>query len=257
MKRINAIIIDDEAGAVHTLSGMLAEFCPMVHILSIADNIEQGIRAVRQYRPELVFLDIEMPPQGTGFDFLRQTEDCDFGVIFTTAHAHYAIQAINNVQPIAYLVKPIRVSELIQAIHTATVRAGKPAAAAVPADPAYRGIVLGDARKGSLVIRHADILYCQADGSCTVFFISRDGGAIERQSVYRTLKEVESELPADTFYRTHHSFLVNMAHIQRYERQGRTGVLYLPRDTRVEVSKHKMDEFIKTFHEFLRGGAGK
>lgn len=251
MKRINAIIIDDEAGAVHTLRGMLAEFCPMVHVQSIANNIEQGVKAARQYRPEVVFLDIEMPPQGTGFDFLRQTEDCDFGVIFTTAHAHYAIQAINSAQPVAYLVKPIKVSELTQAIHAATLRAGKSAA---PPDPTHRGIVLGDARKGSIVIRYTDILYCQADGACTVFFISRESGAIERQSVYRTLKEVELELPGETFCRTHHSYLVNMAHIQRYERQGRGGVLYLPRDTRVEMSSHKMEGFIRHFHTFLRKG---
>ena len=255
MKRINAVIIDDELSAVHVLRGMLAEFCPMVHVQSVANSIDQGVRAVRQYQPDVVFLDIEIPPEGTGFDFLRQTEDCDFGVIFTTAYTHYAIQAINDAQPIAYLVKPIKVPELIQSIHTATVRAGKLAAA--QSDPAHRGIVLGDARKGSIVIRHADILYCQADGPCTVFFIRREGGSIERQSVYRTLKEVEAELPGDVFCRTHHSFLVNMAHIQRYDRRGRAGVLFLPRDTRVEVSANKMEPFVKQFHEFLRGGVGK
>ncbi len=116
MKRINAIVVDDEIGAVHTLRGMLEEYCPMVNIIAAANTVEQGVRVAKQYRPDIVFLDIEIPPNGNGFDFLRQTEDCDFNIIFTTAYAHYAIQAINDVQPVAYLVKPYRVAELGQPV---------------------------------------------------------------------------------------------------------------------------------------------
>lgn len=255
MKRINAVIVDDELSAVHTLRGMLTEFCPMVHVQSVANTVEQGARAVRQYLPDVVFLDIEMPPYGTGFDLLPQIEGYDVGIIFTTAYAHYAIQAINDAQPIAYLVKPIRVPDLVRAIHAATLRTAKKAAA--QADPSHRGIVLTDARKGSIVIRFADILYCEADGACTAIYIRQEGGKIERLYAGRPLKEIETELPAGMFFRSHHSFVVNMAHIQRYDRRGRAGVIFLPRDTRVEVSANRMEPFVELFHDFLRGRAGR
>lgn len=252
MRRINAIVVDDEISAVHTLRSMLEEYCPKVNIIAVANSIEQGVRAVRQYRPDVVFLDIEIPPQGTGFDFLRQTEDCEFGVIFTTAYAHHAIQAINEAQPWAYLVKPYRVAELVQAIQVAAVKSSQ---AGPPADPAHRGIMLSDMRKGNLVLRHSDILYCQADGPCTAFYVQRNG-AVERHVVYRTLKEVEQELPDDMFCRTHHGYLVNMAHILRFERRGRSGVVHLPEESRVEISQHKMENFVQHFTDFLRGFGG-
>lgn len=251
MKRINAIVVDDEIGAVHTLRGMLEEYCPMVNIIAAANTVEQGVRVAKQYRPDIVFLDIEIPPNGNGFDFLRQTEDCDFNIIFTTAYAHYAIQAINDVQPVAYLVKPYRVAELVQAIHNVAIRGKKQAPAA---GSHYRGIILGDMHKGNFVFRHSEILYCKADGPCTVFYVIRFG-ALEHHTVYRSLREVEEELPDDLFYRVHHSYLINMAHVHRFERRGRSGVVHLAFDTRVEVSQQKIDVFIKRFHEFVRGVA--
>ncbi len=66
---------------------------------------------------------------------------------------------------------------------------------------------------------------------------------------------MEEELPDDLFYRVHHSYLINMAHVHRFERRGRSGVVHLAFDTRVEVSQQKIDVFIKRFHEFVRGVA--
>ncbi|MBK6929556.1 MAG: response regulator transcription factor [Saprospirales bacterium] len=249
MKRINAVILDDEDSAVHTLRGMLGDFCPMVNVIHVANSIEQGVRAVNQYRPEVVFLDIELPPTGNGFDFLRQTEHLHFGVIFTTAYAHYAIQAINDVQPWAYLVKPYKTNELVQAVHIAGIKANQSEALV---NHRHRGFILGDMRKGNVVVRYTDLVYCQADGSCTVFFILRNNQT-ERLAVYRSLKDVEAELPEHMFCRVHHSFLVNMTYIQRYERLGRSGKIYLAPATSVDVSAQKMDYFIRHFNQFLRG----
>jgi two-component system LytT family response regulator len=253
MKRINAIILDDEPTAIHTLRGMLAEFCPMVNVLQTANTIDQGVQAVEQYRPEVVFLDIEMPPHGTGFDFLRRTEHIPYGVIFTTAYEHYAIQAINDVQPWAYLVKPYKTVELIQAVHITAVKTSQMEA---QANTRHRGIIIGDMRKGNVVVRFTDLIFCQADGSCTIFHVLQDGKT-ERYSMYKNLKDVESELPDTMFCRIHHSFLVNMNYIQRYERMGRTGKVHLPSETTVDVSAQKMDHFVRHFNHFLQGFDGK
>ncbi len=252
MKRIKAVIIDDEVNAVATLRGMLEEFCPMVDIIHVAHTIDHGVEAVEQYRPEVVFLDIEMPPHGNGFDFLRRTEHLSFGVIFTTAYAHYAVQAINEVQPWAYLVKPYKTVDLIQAVHIATVKTSQ---SGYFARDEHRGLILGDARKGNVVVRFSDLIYCQADGSCTNFYIRRDD-KVERLIIYKNLKEVEAELPEAMFCRVHHSFLVNMAFVQRYERVGRSGQIHLAAGATVDVSAQRMEAFVRQFGQFLRGAGG-
>lgn len=249
MKKINAIVIDDEAGAVHTLRGLLEEYCPIVSIIAAANTVEQGVHIARQYKPDIVFLDIAIESNANGFDFVRQTEDCNFNIIFITAYGHYAIQAINEVRPIAYLVKPFRVADLVQAILKATNQGVKPAPTR---DSAYRGVIVGDMHKGNFVFRHSEILYCKADGPCTVFYVVRFG-APERYTVYRSLHDVEEELPDDLFYRVHHSFIINMSHVHRFERRNRSGLVHLPFGIRVEVSQQKVDAFIKFFRSFISG----
>ncbi|MBK9337066.1 MAG: response regulator transcription factor [Lewinellaceae bacterium] len=250
MHQINAIIVDDEASAVLTLRGMLEEFCPMVHVIHIASSVEQGVFAANQYRPEVVFLDIEMHPNGNGFDFLEQTNRLDFGVIFTTAHAQYAVRAINATQPWAYLVKPYKAAELIQAVQTAVLNVRLPDA---PVASQPRGIILSDMRKGNVVVRYTDLICCLSDGSCSVFHYY-DEDKVEQLAVYRTMRDIEAELPGHLFCRVHHGAVVNMAYIRRYERIGRSGKLYLVSNLTTDVSTQKMEHFTREFDLFLKGG---
>lgn len=258
MTQINALIVDDETGAINTLRGMLGEFCPQVHIVSEANSVDEALRAVAHHKPDVVFLDIEMPPFGNGFDFLRPFQPLPFGVIFTTAYPQYAVQAINTIQPWAYLVKPYRVAELVQAVQTAIEKLrerypdlASPAGRSAGALADNAGIVIPDSRKGNVVLRVRDILYCKADGSATDIVVLRQGRS-EKVPAYRSLKELEHELPAALFCRTHHGFLVNMAHIERWERTGRNGVIHLPHGARVEISVQKMEHFEEKFSAFLR-----
>ena len=252
MIHINALIIDDESGAINTLRGMLGEFCPEVTIVGEANSVEGALRAAAQHRPDLVFLDIEMPPFGNGFDFLKPFQQLPFGVIFTTAYPQYAVEAINMVQPSAYLVKSYRVVDLIAAVRTAgeRLRERQPEPAGNLLDNS--SLIIADSRKGNLVLRTRDILYCQADGSTTDIILLRHG-RIEKISASRTLKEIEMELPASHFCRTHNSFLVNMAHIERWERTGRNGLIHLPGQEKVEISVQRMDFFVQQFMAFVKG----
>lgn len=252
MNQINALIVDDETGAVNTLRGMLGEFCPQVKIVGEANSVDEALRAVAQLHPELVFLDIEMPPFGNGFDLLKPFAQLPFGVIFTTAYPQYAVEAINTVQPWAYLVKPYRVVDLMAAVQAAGEKIQQKAIEPAGASPDKSGIIIADSRKGNLVLRTRDILYCHADGSTTDIMLLRQGKS-EKISASRTLKELEQELPMAFFCRTHNSFLVNMAHIERWERTGRNGVIHLPHGARVEISVQRMDFFVQQFTAFVRG----
>ncbi len=244
MKKISTLIVDDEIAALNTLRGMLGEYCPQVQIVAAARSVDEAVQAAAQWEPDLVFLDIEMPPFGSGFDFIKQAwRHGEFGVIFTTAYPKYAVQAINAVQPWAYLVKPYSVANLKESVEVA---------AAKLLDAERQGIIIPDSRKGNQVLRIRDILYCEADGTTTDIFLLRSN-KIEKVTAYRTLKDLESELPESFFCRTHHSYLVNMQHIERYERTGRNGLIYMPQGNCVSISVLKMEYFEERFGAFLQG----
>ena len=251
LRRINTLLVDDEIGAINTLQGMLKEYCPQVLIAGVALTVSEAVQAANQLQPELVFLDIEMPPLGSGFDFLHQIADISFGVIFTTAYPKYAIRAINTIQPWAYLVKPYSVSELRKAVEIAVEKIRQQNQSLLQA-AGTQGIVLHDSRKGAIVLRAGEIVYCKADGSFTDLFVWRNQ-RLEKVTSSRNLGEIEDELPAVLFCRTHHGFLVNLAFVERFERTGRNGIVHLaPAKTKVDVSVAKMDLFAKRLDDFFQ-----
>lgn len=251
MKEINTVLIDDEAGALKTLRGMLTEFCPQIHIAGEAMTVKEGLRVVGQFEPDLIFLDIEMPPS-SGFEFINLTRHQAFGVIFTTAYPQFAIEAINIIQPWAYLVKPYSVDSLVEAVRVATKKISEAESApAVQLLSEHSGIILQDSRKGNIVLKVRDILYCKSDGAALEIYARRNGKT-EKFLLYRTLKDLEAELPAALFCRVHHSYIVNLACIERYEisKQGRT--IYLNSGNEIPISIQKTEQFERKMAAFIK-----
>ena len=116
MHRIRTLLIEDESAALSTLRGMLMAFCPEIEIVGECTSVSSAVQQTAELKPELVFLDIEMPPLGNGFDFIRLSKFKDFKVIFSTAYPQYALKAINEIQPLAYLIKPFSVADLADAV---------------------------------------------------------------------------------------------------------------------------------------------
>ena len=166
MRNIKALLVDDETGALNTLGGMLGQYCPQVKVVATARSVDEALRAAAAWKPDLVFLDIQMQPFGNGFDFLdRAREKATFGVIFTTAFPEYALKAIKAAQPWAYLVKPFSVNDLVEAVEVAEEKLR---------DSIHYSIVVTDSRKGNQILRVRDILYCEADGATTDIFLLRN-----------------------------------------------------------------------------------
>jgi len=111
---IKAIIIDDEVHCVDTLSILLSDYCPEVEIMEKCMSAKKGLEAIERLKPELVFLDIEMPVMN-GFELLEQFKQIPFSVIFTTSYDQYAIKAI-RFSALDYLLKPIDPKELIELV---------------------------------------------------------------------------------------------------------------------------------------------
>ena len=106
---IKAVLIDDEKNALEMLEWQLHNYCPQVEVCAICLNADKGIAAIQQYKPQLVFLDIEMPIKN-GFEVVQSFPQPFFDVIFTTAYQHYAIKAIRY-SALDYLLKPIDFKE--------------------------------------------------------------------------------------------------------------------------------------------------
>src|SRR4030095_1050163 len=121
---IKAIIIDDEVHCVDTLSILLGDYCREVEIMEKCMSAKKGLEAIERLKPELVFLDIEMPVMN-GFELLEQFKQIPFAVVFTTSYDQYAIKAI-RFSALDYLLKPIDPKELIAAVHKVGVQKAPP-----------------------------------------------------------------------------------------------------------------------------------
>ena len=116
--KLQAIIVDDEAKARRILETFLAEFCPEVSVVAVAEDVPQAVKAIRKLNPDVVFLDIEMPGYN-GFQLLEFFEEIQFEIIFTTAYSEFALKAF-QVSAIDYLLKPIQIDQLTKAVEKLT-----------------------------------------------------------------------------------------------------------------------------------------
>ena len=112
--KLNTILIDDEKNSLEVLRMMIEKYCRDLNILALCQTPEDGIGAIRQHQPDLVFLDIQMPDMN-GFDLLKALGNVDFEVIFVTAFDTYSMQAI-KVSALDYLLKPVDKKELLAAV---------------------------------------------------------------------------------------------------------------------------------------------
>lgn len=237
---IKALLIDDEAAAREHLRSRLLEIGGEVRLAHEATNIKEGERSIANLKPDLVFLDLEMPG-GDGFDLLRRLGKWDFDVIFTTGHAHYAIQAI-RFSALDYLLKPVQADELRAAIERHRERQGH--SLAEVQQHFLANVAARDEQALKLTLTHggrthtvapSEIAWCQADDNYTALHL-----ADERRFVSaRTLKDYDEMLAPFGFIRVHKSALVNRRHVDGLDAEGR---VRLHNGTRVEVSRRRMEE---------------
>lgn len=114
MKKIRAILVDDEESARDVLSNLLARFCPEVELLEKCTNVESAVKAIKEHQPDVVFLDIEMPNYA-GYEIVHFFDEVQFEIIFVTAYDNYALRAF-EVSAVDYLLKPIDIERLTQAV---------------------------------------------------------------------------------------------------------------------------------------------
>lgn len=249
---ITAIIIDDEQNGRDTLRMMLDAMCPEVKISGEAKNIAEGRELIGRHKPELVFLDIQMPG-GTGFDLLQSLDKMDFNVVFTTAYNEYAVQAFRY-SALDYLLKPIHPEELRQAVaKVIESKAGQlkeqlellktylvtPVAKPGTALAAPPKKIALPTMEGIYFVPLDDIVWCEALGGYTKFHIRNASPIV----VSRLIKEYEDLFSAHHFIRVHNSSLVNAAHVAKYVR-GEGGQVWMTDGSEIEVSRRRKEELL-------------
>ena len=242
---IRALIIDDEYRARKTLLNLLQSYVPEVIVIGEAANVDTGAAAIRDFRPDLVFLDISMPGK-SGFALLEDGNLPAFEVIFTTAHENHAIQAM-RLKALDYLVKPIDVDELVSAViryQNGTLR--KPAAAISTSEPgvtASLNKVVLPTKEGFMLMDLDQVLRCEAASSYTIFHLVNGRQIVATQ----TLKVFEKQFAHHFFQRVHHKDLVNLRHVERFN--ARENYLVLDNGSQVNVSLRKKSALIRRLKE--------
>lgn len=240
---IKAVIIDDEAKARRILEALLKEYCPEVEILASCEDVPSGVIAINKYKPDVVFLDVEMPGY-TGFQLLEFFNEVNFEIIFTTAHSDYALQAF-KVSAIDYLLKPIQISELIRAVDKLKKVQGDEATRISTLREnfkhnAIRRLALPVA-EGLIFVEVNDILYLEADGSYTKFCLANGKSVV----VSKKIKEFEEALStANNFFRPHRSYIISLNAIKQYVKQD-GGYILLKNDTQIPLARERKDDFLE------------
>jgi len=242
-----AILIDDEQHCIDRLINLLQRrHSETVELIGCYNNAEEGEKAIRSMRPDLVFLDIQIGDT-TAFDLLRSIGRPNFAIVFVTAYDSYAVDAF-RFSAIDYLLKPIDAAQLDEAL--------KKAASQQMAEESSRRldtllhnmqVMQGPSRRiclpvmsGLVFIQVGDIIRCQAEVNYTVLFL-RDKQKI---TVSKTLGEFEHMLENANFFRVHNSHLVNLAYIKSYHK-GKGGFLTMTDLSQVEASTRRKEEFLR------------
>lgn len=245
---IRTIIIDDEPNNVEALNQLLLAYCPPVQVTGTADNIKTAQALIVNNKPDLVFLDIEMP-YGNAFELLNILSPVNFEIIFVTAFDNYALNAIKY-SALDYLLKPVNIKELQVAVQKAadriqaknighridtllynlqTTKAGSQRLAL----PTMDGFVFMDSE---------EFVRLEANNNYTTLHLKDKSKVL----IAKSLKEFEELLHPNQFSRVHHSHIINHSFVKKYHR-GRGGYIEMEDGTTIEVSTRKKEEFLTKF----------
>ena len=243
---MRSIIVDDEPKNISILRTLLEQFCPEVEVVGEATSAESAIPVINGLKPQLVFLDIEMP-RGNAFDLLDQIRPVDFEIIFITAFNEYSLKAFRY-SALDYLLKPVNIEELKQAVERASKRIDHKNVNdqihnlfgnIKQTQPTLQKIALPE-KDGSLIFLELNqITRFEAKRGYTLIFLNPALFYISA----RPIKEYEEILPEALFFRINNSHIINIAKVKKYHK-GRGGEVELEDGTLIEVATRRKDEFL-------------
>jgi len=244
---IQTLIIEDEENSRAVLDSLIAKYCPQLAIAGHATDAPSAIAMIESLKPELVFMDIELP-YGNAFDILGKLKEISFYVVFTTAYDEYVLKAIRS-GVTDYLLKPIDKVELMEAVAKIEKKIAERRSfmtieqfMAAFSKQLYSSNLALPTMEGYSFIKFDEIVRIAAEGNyCKIYCLNKQTYTISKQ-----IHEVETKLPEVSFCRIHNSHIINMAHIKEYIK-GRGGYVVLTDGSTVNVSNTRKDQFLERF----------
>lgn len=237
MQQIRAIIVDDEPNARRALRGVLEENFGHVEVLAECKDVPEAVKMIHKLKPDLVFLDIEMPGYN-GFELLDffDQQSMNFKIIFVTAYSDYSLRAF-EISAVDYILKPVRPEHIERALKKIQIDN--------PSDNIQykvlkenfsnhldKKIVLQTAET-IFVVKMDDIIYMQAEGSYTRFYTTTHGVL----TITKKLIDFEYLENAGPFFRTHRSYIVNLNYIKKVDKKD--FLLIMHNDAEVYLAQDK------------------
>ena len=239
--KIASIIVDDEERGRNTLSSLLSTYCPEINLVDITSNVPEAVLSIRKHKPELVFLDVEMPVYN-GFELLNFFDSINFEIIFVTAYSEHAIKAF-EVSAVDYLLKPVDIDQLKLAVNKFKERRKF-------SDLQERIEVLRDGLNndikrialpvatGFMFVELAEIVIFEAEGAYTTIYLKSGKSVL----VSKKLKFFEDLLKErDIIFRPHRSYMINLNYLKHYLRG--EGTIIMEGERIVSISRDKKVSF--------------
>lgn len=244
---LRTILIDDELAALDSLKKDLEKYCQdSVNVIQTCNSPIEGLKAIRKHQPDLVFLDVEMPEM-TGFELLEIFDKINFYVVFVSAFDQYALRAFEK-SAIHYLLKPIDKNKLIESIERVKNLQQQVSTEQLEVliqnlnpQKSFHKIAI-QTRNGYVFISVNNIKYCNADNGGTDFYLSEKMMGMDKISSSKKMMDIQELLPKDTFFRVHHSYIVNRESILRYNSTEPSSVIIEGQKT-ISVARTKKREF--------------
>jgi len=248
MKKFTAMLVDDEIGSIKSLEWELQMFKEQVEIVHTDQNPEAALEKLKELKPDILFIDIEMPKMN-GFQFVEKAGKIDTHVVFCTAYDQFAVKAF-KVSALDYLLKPVNEDELarvLKKISTQENQGGFQKKMDLlmenikSKEGKFRTIVV-PSMEGLEFVKVDTILRCESDSNYTKIFFENEKPIL----ISKTLKSIEEMIENMGFFRVHHSHLINLEYVQKYVR-GNAGHIIMHDGSSVPVSRSKKAEFLEIF----------
>jgi len=242
-KTIRVIIADDEKSSRELIQDYLSRYCTDLEIIALAQDANEAVELINQHKPDLVFLDVEMP-FGNAFDVLERTADVDYSSIFITAYDDYAIKALNY-SAAYYILKPVSIEELVSAVDKVKELMGGDEAAqlreALKNNVSSNGIkrIVLPNQNGFEIVNTDEVVCISGNGNYSDLYLT-SGVKKTISKVLKYFAQLEDEAH---FLRVHKSHIVNLNEVKAYKK-GRGGSLLMSNNREVEVSINKKKELL-------------
>ena len=245
-------IVEDNRHDADNLVSMLEKHFPALKIMAVLGSYDDAVRELSANRPDLLFLDINLPGNYTAFDILKACAPIGFNIIFTTAYDQYAIDAI-RASALDYLLKPFdsaMLTETMQRVftkmssHSFQISSQQSAIEQAKERFGLRHQKIMVHSGGSILfIESGDVIRLEASGAYSIFILSNGQKIISSHN----LQHYENELSNELFFRTHRSFIINMHKVKSLKRSNNGGLIVLSDNAEINITKEKLDQFLRLF----------